>query len=103
MRVRNRGVGVIELREGWRQREKATGNPSTTAAVTGGGKGKRHTETNASEFYELADLRDGVWEVKVEATGYKKTQTTVEIRGERRHEHNLELTPKRSSFEVTKS
>ncbi|UCE34863.1 MAG: hypothetical protein JSV40_02805 [Deltaproteobacteria bacterium] len=67
----------------------------TTAAVTGGGKGKRHTETSASGFYELADLRDGVWEVKVEVTGYKKTQTTIEIRGERRHEHSLELTPKK--------
>jgi len=83
--------------------DKETGSPITTAAVTGGGKGKRQTETNASGFYELADLRDGVWEVKVEATGYKKTQTTIEIRGERRYKHNLELTPKKSSLEVTKS
>jgi len=28
--------------------DKETGNPITTAAVTGGGKGKRHTETNTS-------------------------------------------------------
>ena len=67
------------------------------------GRAKRHTETNASGFYQLADLRDGVWEVKVEATGYKKTQTTIEIRGERRYKHNLELTPKKSSLEVIKS
>jgi hypothetical protein len=48
-------------------------------------------------------VRNGVWEVKVDATGYKKTQTTIEIRGERRYKHKFELTPKKSSLEVTKS
>jgi cytoskeletal protein CcmA (bactofilin family) len=75
--------------------DKETGNPITTATVKCSGKGKRHMETNASGFYELADLRDGVWEVKVEATGYKKAKASIEIRGEGRYEHNLELTPKK--------
>jgi len=82
--------------------DKETGSPITTATVKCSGVGKRQTETNASGFYELADLRDGVWELKVEAKGYEKAKTTIEIRGERRYEQNLELTPRKSSLEVPK-
>jgi cytoskeletal protein CcmA (bactofilin family) len=82
--------------------DKETGSPITTVTVKCSGEGTRQTETNASGFYELADLSDGVWELRVEAKGYKKATATVEIRGESRYEQDLELTPKKSSLEVPK-
>ena len=82
--------------------DKETRSPITTATVKCSGVGNGQTETNASGFYELADLCDGVWELKVEAKGYKKAKTNIEIRGERRYEQNLELTPKKSGLEAPK-
>lgn len=75
--------------------DQETGSPIKNATVNCNGVGKRKTETNASGFYELGNLRDGTCELKIKAKGYKKERAEVEILGERRYEQNLELAPKK--------
>ena len=45
------------------------------------GKSKRNTRTDASGRYELPDLEDGLWKLKVKAKGYEEGEATVEISG----------------------
>jgi cytoskeletal protein CcmA (bactofilin family) len=78
--------------------DQKTGSPIKNAKVKCKGVGKKSTETNASGYYELTDLKDGNWKLKIEAQGYKKGRTQVEISGGQANEQNFELQPKRKEW-----
>ncbi len=75
-------------------REQTTGKPIKKAKVSCKGDGKAKAETNASGYYELINLRDGKWKVKVEAQGYAKEKTEIAITGLGTYEQNFDLKPK---------
>lgn len=54
------------------------------------GIGKKRTKTDGSGYYELTDLEDGKWELKVKAKGHKDIEATVEISGGGLYENNFE-------------
>jgi hypothetical protein len=54
------------------------------------GVGKKRTKTDGSGYYELTDLEDGKWELKVKAKGQKDIDATVEISGGGVYEKNFE-------------
>ena len=54
------------------------------------GVGKKRTKTDGSGHYELTDLEDGKWELKVKAKGHKDIDATVEISGGGVYEKNFE-------------
>jgi len=49
---------------------------------------------NAAGYYELINLKDGEWRLKLEAEGYRKEKTRVLISGEGTYRQNFQLTPK---------
>jgi cytoskeletal protein CcmA (bactofilin family) len=75
--------------------DQGTGKPIKNARVSGKGDGKYHTVSNASGYYELINLKEGKWKLKVEAEGYRKEKTEVIITGEGTYEKRFELKPKR--------
>jgi cytoskeletal protein CcmA (bactofilin family) len=75
--------------------DQDTGMPIKKAKVRCKGAGKKNTETNASGYYELINLKDGKWRIEIGAKGYKKGIARVEIPGEGTYEQNLELVPKK--------
>jgi cytoskeletal protein CcmA (bactofilin family) len=78
--------------------DQKTGSPIKNAKVKCKGVDKKSTETNASGYYELTDLKDGNWKLKIEAQGYKKGRTQVEISGGQANEQNFELQPTRKEW-----
>jgi uncharacterized membrane protein len=49
--------------------------------------------------YELTNLKDGKWRLKIKAKGYKKGKAQVEISGGKTYEQNFELrSKKRNSY-----
>ncbi len=72
-----------------------TGRPIKNAKVKCKGVGRKNTETNASGYYELINLREGKWKLKIKAKDYKKGNAKVEISGDGTYEHNFELRPKK--------
>jgi cytoskeletal protein CcmA (bactofilin family) len=54
------------------------------------GVGKKRTKTDGSGHYELTDLEDGTWELRVKAKGQKDIAATVEISGGGVYEKNFE-------------
>jgi cytoskeletal protein CcmA (bactofilin family) len=54
------------------------------------GVGKKRTKTDGSGFYELTDLEDGKWELRVKSKGHKDIAATVEVSGGGVYEKNLE-------------
>lgn len=71
--------------------DQATGNPIKNALITCKGGGKFKTQTNASGYYELIQLKEGTWKLKVEADGYRKQKAEVVITGEGAYERRFEL------------
>ena len=59
--------------------DQGTGNPIKNAAVKGAGGKKNDTRTNASGYYELVNLKDGIWKLTVKSKGYKTGKAQVEI------------------------
>lgn len=78
--------------------DQKTGSPIKNAKVNCKGLGKKSTETNTSGYYELTDLKDGNWKLKIEAEGYKKGKTQVAITGGQAYEQNFELQPKKKEW-----
>ena len=74
--------------------DQVTGRPVKNAKIKCKGSEKRQTETNASGYYELINLRDGDWKLKIEAKGYKKEKVKVPIPGEGIYRQNFALRPK---------
>ncbi len=72
-----------------------TGKPIKNAKVKSKGAGKKSTETNASGYYELINLKDGKWRLKIKAKDYKKGNARVAISGEGTYKQNFELKPKK--------
>ena len=60
---------------------KNTAEPIKGAKVSAKCKGfaEKNTGTDDSGYYELTDLEDGRWKLKVEAKGYEAVKATVEI------------------------
>jgi cytoskeletal protein CcmA (bactofilin family) len=56
------------------------------------GSATKSTRTDDSGFYELADLDDGKWKLKVEANGYDEIKATVEVSGGGVYTQNFEHT-----------
>jgi len=75
--------------------DQITGNPIKNAKVSCKGTGDKHTQTNASGYYELINLKDGEWKIKIAAKGYRSKKTKVGISGEGTYEQNIALKPKR--------
>jgi len=76
--------------------DRETGKPIKNAKLRCKGADKTSVETNASGYYEMTNLKDGNWKLKVDAKGYKKESSMVEISGKGTHEQNFDLEPKRS-------
>jgi cytoskeletal protein CcmA (bactofilin family) len=74
--------------------DQSTGRPINNAEIICEGIGKRKARTNASGYYELINLEDGKWKIKIKAKGFKKGTSKVEISGEGTYEQNCELRPK---------
>jgi cytoskeletal protein CcmA (bactofilin family) len=75
--------------------DQITGKPIKNAFTKCKGRGNRNTNTNASGYYELINLEDGKWRVKIKAKGYKKGMAIVEISGGGTYQKNFALKPKR--------
>ncbi len=73
--------------------EKA-GEPVKDAKVSARCRGfaTKSTRTDDSGFYELTDLEDGKWKLKVEANGYEAIKATVEVSGGGTYTQNFEHT-----------
>jgi cytoskeletal protein CcmA (bactofilin family) len=75
-------------------RDQSTGKPVRKAKISCKGDGKTKTETNASGYYEVINLKEGTWKLKVEAQGYQKGKSEVVITGMGTYEQNYDLKPK---------
>jgi cytoskeletal protein CcmA (bactofilin family) len=66
--------------------------PIKEARVSARCKGfaEKNTSTDDSGYYELNDLEDGRWRVKIEAEGHKAVRATVEISGGGVYEQDFE-------------
>jgi cytoskeletal protein CcmA (bactofilin family) len=74
--------------------DQATGSPIKNARISCKGEGKYQTATNASGYYELINLKEGKWKLKVEADGYRKEKSEVTITGEGTYEKPFDLMSK---------
>lgn len=74
--------------------DHGTGNPIKNAKVKCRGPEKRTAETSGSGYYELTNLKEGTWELKIKADGYQKEKTQIQLSGEGKYEHNFDLTAK---------
>ena len=54
------------------------------------GVAAKSTRTDDSGFYELTDLKDGKWRLKVESNSYETIKATVEVSGGGLHTQNFE-------------
>jgi len=79
--------GILTARE-----NKDTAEPIKGAKVSAKCKGfaEKNTRTDDSGYYELTDLEEGRWKLKVEAKGYEAVKATVEISGGGVYEQDFE-------------
>ena len=73
--------------------EKIEGDPIKDAKVDAECKGvgkKKNTRPDASGSYELTELEDGEWKLKVTAKDYEEMNATVKISGGGVYEQNFE-------------
>ena len=75
-------------------RDQSTGEPIKNVRVSCKGDVKGKTETNASGYYELINLKEGQWKIKVEAQGYLKEKVEIAIAGLGTYEQNFDLKSK---------
>jgi len=78
---------IIDARE-----EDQKGEPIRNATIQAicQGVAKRKTKTDDSGYYELNDLEDGEWTLKVKAKGYETVESIIEISGGGVYEKNFE-------------
>ncbi len=78
---------IITARE-----SKKTTEPIKDAKVSAKCKGyaEKNTKTDDSGYYELTDLEDGRWKLKVEAKDYEVVKATVQISGGGVYKQNFE-------------
>ena len=74
--------------------DENTGKPIKNAKVVCKGVSKRDINTNASGYYELTNLKDGKWKLKIDAKGYKNGTASIEISGGGTYEQNCQLKKK---------
>ena len=79
--------------------DQSTGKPINNAIVKGVGVEKNNTRTNASGYFELVNLKDGIWKLTVKAKGYKRGKAQVEISNGGTYEQNIALSSKKKSSE----
>lgn len=72
-----------------------TGKPIKNARVKCKGVGKKNTLTNASGYYELINLKEGKWKLRINALDFKKGNAKVEVLGEGTYKQNFDLMPKK--------
>jgi cytoskeletal protein CcmA (bactofilin family) len=79
--------GIVTVEE-----EKNTVEPIKGAKISAQCKGlaEKNTQTDNSGYYELTDLEEGRWKLKVEAKGYKVVKSMVEISGGGVYEQDFE-------------
>jgi len=75
--------------------DQITGKPIKHAEVKCKGKNYHDTNTNASGYYELINLKDGKWKMRVKVKGYKKGKAKVEISEGGTYKQDFELYPKK--------
>lgn len=59
------------------------------------GLGKKKTKTNASGYYEVINLEDGKWLIKIAEKGFKKYTAEVNISEGETYQQNINLSPKK--------
>ena len=72
-----------------------TNVPIRNAEINCQGPFKKNTRTNASGYYELTNLEDGNWVIRVKAKGFKKYTDEVEISEGGTYQQNITLSPKK--------
>ncbi|MBN1103086.1 MAG: polymer-forming cytoskeletal protein [Deltaproteobacteria bacterium] len=75
--------------------DEITGKPLKNARIWCKGHEKKRIQTNAAGYYELINLTDGEWKLKLEAQGYRKDRAKVLISGEGTYRQDFRLTPRR--------
>jgi cytoskeletal protein CcmA (bactofilin family) len=75
--------------------DKDTGNPIKDVTLTCKGLGVKDVKTNASGYYELTNLREGSWDFKIKAKGYRRKVVKVEISNGQTLDHEFLLEAKR--------
>jgi len=75
--------------------DEISGQPVKNATLKCKGADREYTQTNASGYYEVINLKQGKWKLKAEAKGYNSATLAVEIPEETTVEQNISLKPKR--------
>jgi len=70
--------GILTAKENQNEAEPIKGGKVSAKSK---GFAEKSTKTDDSGYYELTDLEDGRWKLKVEAKGYKEVKAAVEISG----------------------
>ena len=71
--------------------EQISGRPIKNATIKCRGVAKKNTRTNASGYYELINLEDGMRKLSIKAKGYRGDKAKIEISGGGTYEQNFEL------------
>ncbi len=74
--------------------DEQTKLPIKNARINLRGDSKKRTETNASGYYELINLKEGKWKMRVEAKGYRRADAPVDVIKNETFEQNFELAPR---------
>ena len=74
------------------------GNPIKRCKIQCKGRGKKETETNSSGYYEIINLKEGKWRLKVKAAGYRSQTTDVGMVVEGTHRQDFGLQAKSRSL-----
>lgn len=77
---------ILDLEE---ERERCKPVENAKIVAVSGSFPKKKTRTDSSGHYQLTDLEDGAWKLKVKAKGYEEGETTVEISGGGAYEQNF--------------
>ena len=75
--------------------DQITGKPIKNAEVRCKYRGEHVTNTNSSGYYELINLKDGKWKLRIKAQGYRKRKAKVEISGGGTYKQDIDLKPKK--------
>jgi cytoskeletal protein CcmA (bactofilin family) len=74
-----------------------TGKPIKNAKVKCRGAGRKNADTNASGYYEVINLKEGKWRLKIRAKDYRRANARVEISGVGTYQQDFSLRPRRKT------